>query len=458
MVKVTVYITNYNYENYIEQSIESVLSQSDVDFELLIIDDGSTDNSKSIIERYRDRPEVQIIYQKNKGLNITNNIALRLAQGKYIMRLDADDYLEQDALASMANILDERDDMGLVFPDYYIVDAKGQRLEHIKRHNFDSEVSLFDVPAHGACTLIRTDNLKALGGYNENYTCQDGYELWIKFISQYKVTNISKPLFNYRRHGSNLTNNEGRILATRAKIHQEHVEKKYGQLNAIAIIPIRMDGKANKLALSDLGDKKLLDFKINAAFDSEKVRHIIISSPDLDIGRYITQRYPDSERIHFHYREKALARINQDLNASIQHIIDDHQHLMQDITTIALLYQEYPFIQAQTIDDAINALYLFDSDTLISIREDSRMLFQHDGSGLKPILEHDRFTKLERETVYKFSGGTTVMKVDSWNKNRNVMSGKIGHIHITDLESIHVNNLMELDFARLLIESKTVEV
>ncbi|MEM6724140.1 MAG: glycosyltransferase family A protein, partial [Bacteroidota bacterium] len=97
----TVYITNYNYEAYIKQAIESVLNQSFQNFELLIIDDGSTDNSRDIIESYKDHEQITIIYQQNKGLNVTNNIALRLAHGKYIMRLDADDYLTADALEKM---------------------------------------------------------------------------------------------------------------------------------------------------------------------------------------------------------------------------------------------------------------------------------------------------------------------------------------------------------------------
>ena len=122
MALLTVYITNYNYGKYIRKAIESVFQQSFQDVELLIIDDGSTDNSKEIIEQYADRSNVRVIYQQNKGLNITNNIALQLANGRYIMRLDADDYLVADALEKMVNILEADPEIGLVFPDYYLVD------------------------------------------------------------------------------------------------------------------------------------------------------------------------------------------------------------------------------------------------------------------------------------------------------------------------------------------------
>lgn len=89
---VTVYLTNHNYGHFLRESVESVLTQTMSDFELLIIDDGSTDNSRDIIAEFESEPRVTTIFQQNKGLNVTNNIALRMARGKYIMRLDADDF------------------------------------------------------------------------------------------------------------------------------------------------------------------------------------------------------------------------------------------------------------------------------------------------------------------------------------------------------------------------------
>ncbi|MGB6153005.1 MAG: glycosyltransferase family A protein, partial [Pricia sp.] len=120
---VTVYITNYNYGKFIRTAIESLLNQSFQDFELIIIDDGSTDNSKDIIEEYETIDRISVIYQKNKGLNITNNVALKVSKGKYIVRLDADDYLEPTALEDMANALESDETLGLIFPNYFIVDV-----------------------------------------------------------------------------------------------------------------------------------------------------------------------------------------------------------------------------------------------------------------------------------------------------------------------------------------------
>ena len=95
---ITVYITNYNYGRFIEKAVNSVLSQTFKNYELIIIDDGSSDGSRKIIEKYKKNNKIKIIYQKNKGLNFSNNVALKLSRGKYIIRLDSDDWLDIHAL------------------------------------------------------------------------------------------------------------------------------------------------------------------------------------------------------------------------------------------------------------------------------------------------------------------------------------------------------------------------
>ena len=219
---VTVYITNYNYANYIKQAIDSVINQNFQDFELIIIDDGSTDNSKDIIEQYINNSKVKIIYQKNKGLNATNNKALSLSKGKYIVRLDADDFLNENALLLMVKELESNEEIGLVFSDYYLVDKLGTIITEEKRHDF-KKVSLFDQPAHGACTMIRKSVLKEVGGYSKEFSRQDGYELWIKISKYKKVSNINLPLFNYRKHGENLTEDKEKLYATRHKIIKKYL-------------------------------------------------------------------------------------------------------------------------------------------------------------------------------------------------------------------------------------------
>src|ERR1700704_1836759 len=131
---VTVYVTNFNYGRYLRLALESVYRQTFQDFELIIIDDGSTDDSRAIIAEYEGRPETRIILQDNKGLNATSSVAVKAARGKYVMRLDADDILDESALLVMTSLLESAPDVALVFPDYFYIDENGAVTGQERRH------------------------------------------------------------------------------------------------------------------------------------------------------------------------------------------------------------------------------------------------------------------------------------------------------------------------------------
>ena len=114
--KVTIYITNYNYGRFITQAIDSCINQTFKNFEIIIIDDGSTDKSKKIINKYtRDYTFIRSQFNKNQGLIKSCNSALRSARGEYILRLDADDWLDKNALEIMVNKLEKNRNVEFIF-------------------------------------------------------------------------------------------------------------------------------------------------------------------------------------------------------------------------------------------------------------------------------------------------------------------------------------------------------
>ena len=115
MTKVTIIITNYNKEKYLLESIESALNQTYKSFDLLIVDDGSTDNSKEVIEKYREYSNVIIEYQQNNGVIYTRNKAISLAKGKYILQLDGDDKLHSNYLKWAVPVLEAKKNVGIVY-------------------------------------------------------------------------------------------------------------------------------------------------------------------------------------------------------------------------------------------------------------------------------------------------------------------------------------------------------
>ena len=449
---VTVYITNYNYGKYIKQAIDSVLNQTCQDFELIIIDDGSTDNSKEIIESYSHLPQVKIVYQQNKGLNITNNVALKLANGQFIVRLDADDYFEKEAIKSMSDALLKDKELGLVFPNYYLVDEDGNVLHEEKRHSFEKDVTLLDMPAHGACTMIRKSFLQTLGGYDEEFKCQDGYDLWVRFTAKYKVNNVNQILFSYRRHGDNLTTNEDKILNTRMAIKEKYIFKNFDtKPDTIAIIPVRGSKLNTKdVAFLKLGGKHVLDIKIETALATKSTLSLIISSPDKEIEEHINQKYATNSKVIFHKRNEKLARLNTDLVKTVNDIIDSSLLKDLDYQNIAILSIENPFTESKTIDDALNTMKLFKTDSLISVREESNMFFHHDGSGMKPILGQEKQTKLERDLLYRYAGGIIAVRKNSFLKEQKLICGKVGHIVVHQEMALQLKSKLDFEIAELL--------
>lgn len=429
MPLVSVYITNYNYEKYLEQSIHSVLNQTMQDFELFIIDDGSVDRSREIIERYRGDPRIKIVFQQNKGLNATNNVAMNMASGKYFMRLDADDFVDTRALEIMTGVMEADPDLGLIFPDYYYIDGDGHITGEERRHDFERDVSLYDQPAHGACTMVRLEYLRRLGGYNEMFTCQDGYELWIKFVLNHKVNNVNEPLFYYRRHGNNLTTNEERILSTRRNIKSDYIASRKIRLPDTAVfIPVRktmIDG-AN-WPLFRYQNTTVLEHAIATASMASNVQWVVVSSADDEILKEL-DAIRGYDKLHIVKRPSAYERVHESLNKTFDLSLQDlaaNAKYPQAIMSISL---EYPNVTSAIIDDAVNTLTLFGGDSLLSVRPDNRMYYQHIGHGMVPILDQDKFTKFEREALYKGAGGIVISTLSNYRRNRRMVSGKVGHI------------------------------
>ena len=177
--KTTIYIPSRNYGRYLEEAIESVIRQSSDDWELLLFDEASEDETASVIKNYEGHLNpgfrTEVI-----GMPAICNLALEEANTDYIMRLDSDDVLEENALLVLQNALERRPDAALAFPDYYLVDQNGRAFRHESRAQLYSHNHLFDQPPNGACTLIRTDVLKSIGGYREDLGAQDGLDLWTK--------------------------------------------------------------------------------------------------------------------------------------------------------------------------------------------------------------------------------------------------------------------------------------
>ena len=451
---VTVYITNYNYGQYLIKAIESVLSQTYDYMELIIIDDGSDDGSRSIIEKYSPRANIFSVFQKNKGLNASNNVAFKMARGKYIMRLDADDFLAPQAVEIMTSELERNSDCALVFPDYYLVDKEEKVIEQVIRHNFENDVSLLDQPAHGACTLIRKSILESIGGYDQTFSIQDGYDLWLNIIDKYPVRNVNLPLFYYRRHDKSITSNEKKLLQTRGQIKAKHVQKRQlAPNNVIAIIPVRgqiIDPRSNPL--KKVGDKCLIDWAIDSALRSRLVSKVLITSPDNQVINHVSNSYTE---VMLHKRDVKLARINTAIEDTALEALHFYSSSNDEPDALLMLYIEAPFRSTRYIDKAINTFQLYDVDVVDGVRTDDDILYVHRGNGLEPW-QKDRKLRLEREELYRRAGGIHLIRVSTLKETKNMLAGRIGHIFLDQQAAFTIKSDLDWEIADLIASKENL--
>jgi glycosyltransferase involved in cell wall biosynthesis len=446
---VTVYITNYNYGKYISQSIDSVLNQTYENIELIIIDDGSTDNSKEIINEYEEEKGISIIYQNNKGLTVSNNIAISVARGEYIMRLDADDYLDPNAVSLLYAEFEKDDKLGMAFGDWYEIDEFDNVTSIERRHDFNTNVSLLDQPAHGACTMFKLEYLKQLQGYDETLTRQDGYELWFRFVKKYKIRSINIPIFYYRKHGDNLTSDETKLLNARAQILEKHSGRNIENKNILSIIPVRgSEIDIRSQPFLKIGRKSLIDYTVEELLLTKSIRHILVTTPDTSVIKYIKDIYSDP-RILTLYRDPKMARINTNLSFTLMHALKNYEHL-DEIDSFFISTIETPFKRKELLDSAINVKNIFKVDTVVGVTSEKNLLFKHDGHGLVPISKSSSMLRLEREQLHNYVTGYTLCDVGKFLKTGVIFEGTIGHISIDQKAATTIRSKLDVKIAEIL--------
>ncbi len=200
--KISLIITVYNRDRYLSSALESVLAQTKTDFELLIWDDGSTDNSVTIAKQYaKDDERVKVVEGVHQGITRSLKAAIAHTTGHYLGWVDSDDLLEPTALEETSAVLDVRPEVGLVYTDYIDIDANGRVLDHGKRCRipYSKERLLLDFMTFHF-RLIRRSVFNQVGGIDESFECAQDYDLCLKLSEVTKVQHIKKPLYLYRHH------------------------------------------------------------------------------------------------------------------------------------------------------------------------------------------------------------------------------------------------------------------
>lgn len=455
--KVTVYLPCHNYGRFLAESVESVISQIFRSWELIIINDGSSDDTDAIARSFSEKYPAKIIYlsnEKPKGLRACANAAIELARGEYVMRLDADDFLDESALLVMTSYLDQHPDIALVYPNYSYIDENGKVLYLENRKKIGTEVKVLNLPAHGACTMVRKRVLKSVGGYDEKYSAQDGYELWLKVINKHQVGNVSTPLFFYRQHHRSMTQDESRIISSRQKIKRDLAAKLEGPVKPriVAVIPAKNTyEQVPNIVFKKFRGKALIDYTLDAAAESGVFEKIFVTTDDEKVAHHCAKRASVITAVRDPEMSNANVTYSQILSDAVTRLERDFG-IYPDI--LVLLSVNSPLPHNDLIRTALDSLLLYNTDSVISVFEDNSLHFIHGKNGMELLNEGMlKRVRMEREALYTFTGALTVVWRDVITEH-DIFGRKVGHVVIPRDESLSIRYLFDMWMVKQVMNSK----
>ena len=276
--KVSIVLPTYNGAKYIRQSIDSCLNQTYKNIELIIVDDGSTDETPEIIKSYQDERIKYLRHDKNRGLPNALNTGFANATGEYLTWTSDDNYYDEEAIGKMLSFLIDKN-CSFVYCDYYVFKEND--------HSNLNIVKLPDIPAletHndiGTCFLYSTRIKEAIGEYDDEAFLGEDYDYWIRISKQFSMCHIAEALYYFRTHSKSLSVSrfyEVRIANILVRMKNEIVDVNQAVDFLVSLIARKYPGyfRVNKVLAKILSSRKinniLRDFQIKRiSFEDAKL-------------------------------------------------------------------------------------------------------------------------------------------------------------------------------------------
>jgi glycosyltransferase involved in cell wall biosynthesis len=207
MAKVSVIIPAYNQENYLQKAIQSVLNQTYQTLEILVVDDGSTDETAQVAKAFPDE-RIRYIYQENRGLSAARNTGIRQSTGKFITFLDSDDQFLPEKIETLVNILETNPDFGFAAGQAIPVDE----YEHPIGDLFDTPLPddkrqlLLGNPLHVGSVMVERSWQEKVGYFDESLRSYEDWDMWLRLArAGCPMTWVAKPVSLYRFHRNQMT-------------------------------------------------------------------------------------------------------------------------------------------------------------------------------------------------------------------------------------------------------------
>lgn len=283
---IDVIIPVFNGEKYIRDAIDSAINQTCKPAQIIVVDDGSTDNTESIVKASIEVYTLPIIYlrKNNGGLSSARNAGIKICSSQYIALLDADDIWEPTKLEKQLTVFhaSNNNNLGVVYCDYSNIDSKGQNIDNFSCFKLDTEVKgiVFErllygnkVASSGSGVLVKKECFDQTGLFDESLpTCED-WDMWLRISRLYEFDYVNEKLVRLRRHNHNMS--------------KDNLQMIIGEVLLF-----------NKLAAQDELDKNIL-----SGLRYEILRRSIMSLPDGTFWRNINQ-YISTDLRRQLYRER----------------------------------------------------------------------------------------------------------------------------------------------------------
>ena len=210
MTKVSIIIPTYNSFQYLPSAVNSVINQTYVDWEMIIVNDGSSDNTEEWVLTQSD-PRIILISQENKGKSVARNVGIERATGEYIAFLDADDYWEPRKLEKQIQRIENSPDIGLVYTWTALANEQckptGRVIGSVAQGEVWEDLVQDNIIVCGSTPMIRKECFSTVGNFSPDLPLSQDWDMWIRIAARYRFAVIQEPLVRYRQHSNNTSKN-----------------------------------------------------------------------------------------------------------------------------------------------------------------------------------------------------------------------------------------------------------
>ena len=260
--KVSVIIPTYNNGRYVADAVESALAQTYPLLEVIVVDDGSSDDTEEVLRPYRGR--IRYVFQENGGPSAARNTGIHEARGDVIAFLDADDRWLPEKITKQLDKLEQDSAVGLVGCGLSLIDEKGDVLQTILRRNYASrsafleDLAVQNIVGGGSVPLVRKECFQRVGLFDKGIIGSEDWDMWLRIAWHYKVVFVEEPLVQYMVRGNSLSSSAytEKMLVNDLAVISKHF-KNHGQSLSIYLRQKAISSRYRSAALShrDAGEQ-----------------------------------------------------------------------------------------------------------------------------------------------------------------------------------------------------------